>query len=67
LVIIPSKQDTDTSNQTMNIKAVWNESSVWNFMLSLVFLGGIFAIIFFLKKNFEQRRWENSDFTPYTE
>ncbi|TXI67052.1 MAG: DUF4178 domain-containing protein [Flavobacterium sp.] len=67
LVIIPSKQDTDFSNQTMNIKAVWNESSVWNFMLSLVFLGGIFAIIFFLKKNFEQRRWENSDFTPYTE
>lgn len=66
LVIIPSKQDTDISNQSMNIKAVWNESSVWNFMFSLVFLGVLFVIIFFLKKNFEQRRWENSDFTPYT-
>lgn len=67
LVIIPSKQDTDFSNQTMNIKVVWNESSAWNFMFSLVFLGVIFAIIFFLKKNFEQRRWENSNFTPYTD
>jgi len=67
LVIIPMKQDTDYANQNMNINAVWNESSAWNFIWSLVFLGGIFAIIFFLKKNFEQRRWENSDFTPYTE
>jgi hypothetical protein len=67
LVIIPMKQDTDYENQNMNINAVWNESSAWNFIWSLVFLGGIFAIIFFLKKNFEQRRWENSDFTPYTE
>lgn len=67
LVVIPMKQETDFSNKKININAVWNESSVWNFMLSLVFLGIIFAIIFFLKKNFEQRRWENSDFTPYTE
>jgi hypothetical protein len=65
LVIVPSKQESDLSNQEMNIKAVWNESSMWNFMMSLIFLAVIFLVIFFLKKNFEQRRWENSDFTPY--
>ncbi|WP_396149590.1 DUF4178 domain-containing protein [Flavobacterium sp.] len=65
LVIVPSKQETDFYNQNMTINAVWNESSVWNFMFSLVSLAIIFILIFFLKKNFEQRRWENSDFTPY--
>ncbi|MFD2892466.1 DUF4178 domain-containing protein [Flavobacterium chuncheonense] len=65
LVITPMKQDTDFSNKEMKIRVVWNESSAWNFMWSLIILASIFAIVFFLKKNFEQRRWENSNFIPY--
>lgn len=67
LVINPIKQESDLRNNEMKIRVIWNESSAWNFLWSLVILIGIFSGIFFLKKNFEQRRWENSDFTPYSD
>lgn len=65
LVIAPMKQETDTSNKSINISATWNESSVWNFMFSLLFLGIAFAIIYIWKRNFEYKRWESSDFSPF--
>lgn len=67
LVIAPMRQETDISNKSINISATWNESSVWNFMFSLLFLGLAYVIIYIWKRNFEYRRWESSDFSPFNQ
>lgn len=65
LVITPSKQETDTVNQGIDIDVLWNQPSYWNVWMSVLLLAIAFAIIFISKKNFEYRRWEGSSFSPF--
>jgi len=64
LVIAPQKQP-DSSNQELKVNVVWKEPSMWNFFISALVMGITLLILFFASKNFEQRRWESSDFSPY--
>lgn len=65
LVITPQKQPDDTLNDRITVKAVWKSPSLWNFFISILIMGIALVIIFFANKNFESRRWENSDFSPF--
>lgn len=64
LVITPQKQP-DSSNESLSVNVVWKEPSMWNFFISALIMGITLLILFFANKNFEQRRWESSDFSPF--
>ena len=64
LVITPQKQPDDVTNNSLYVKVVWKEPSLWNFGISILVMGIIIVILFLANKNFEQRRWENSDYSP---
>lgn len=64
LVITPQKQP-DSSNEVLSVNVVWKEPSMWNFFISALAMGITLLILFFANKNFEQRRWESSDYSPF--
>lgn len=65
LVITPQKQSDDVTNQSISVRVVWKEPSMWNFFISALVMVAALVILFFTNKNFEQRRWESSDYTPF--
>lgn len=62
----PTKDTNDTYNSEMKIKVYWNQSSNWNFMSVLVAFLAITIFLYYLKHNFEQKRWSESDYSPYS-
>lgn len=65
LVITPQKQPEDYSNESLSVNVVWREPSMWNFFISVLVMGIVLVAFFFANKNFEQRRWEESDYSPF--
>lgn len=61
----PQRQPQDTANSSIKVKAVWNEPSMWNVGIPIVMMIGVVIGMYLLNKNFEQRRWEESDFSPF--
>jgi hypothetical protein len=62
----PSKDSNDVYNSEMNIQVYWNKSDNWNFMFVLIVFVVITVILYFIKNNFEQRRWSDSDYSPFS-
>ena len=62
----PNKDSNDVSNSAMKIEVYWDKSDNWNFMVVLITFLVITIILYYLKNNFEQRRWYDSDYSPYS-
>lgn len=61
----PNKDTNDVDNSTMKIEVYWDKSDNWNFMIVLVTFLVISVILYYFKNNFEQRRWYDSNYSPY--
>lgn len=57
LTITPLKAPEDLSNSTINISATWNKPSLRNFFMTLLFMVIFVAIVYYLSRNFEEKRW----------
>lgn len=65
LVITPQKQPDDSNNNSLSVNVVWKEPSLWNFFISILIMGIALIGLFLANTNFEKRRWESSDFSPF--
>lgn len=63
----PNKDTNDVYNSTMKIEVYWDKSDNWNFMVVLITFLVITVILYYWKYNFEQRRWYDSDYSPYSQ
>lgn len=66
LVITPQKAPEDTSNNYISVQAEWNRPSAWNMVIPIVIMLVILVICYFLRIYFEQRRWADSSYSPYS-
>lgn len=57
LVITPLKAPEDSSNNLIHIKATWNKPSLRNFFMTLLFMVIFIVIVYYISKNFEEKRW----------
>lgn len=62
----PNKDSSDVSNSAMKIEVYWDKSDNWNFMAVLITFLVLTFVLYYLKNNFEQRRWYDSDYSPYS-
>lgn len=62
----PNKDTNDVYNSAMKIEVYWDKSDNWNFMVVLITFLVLSIILYYLKNNFEQRRWYDSDYSPYS-
>ncbi|WP_428230487.1 DUF4178 domain-containing protein [Flavobacterium sp.] len=67
LLITPIKAPEDLRNNVITIRAIWNEPSNRNVWLIVMFMIVVYILIRYLKINFEKKRWEFSDYSPYSE
>lgn len=65
LVITPMKAPEDISNNFIKVSAVWNQPSMWNVWLPIIVMGIITVGLYYLRIHFEQKRWAESDFSPF--
>ncbi|WP_298304805.1 DUF4178 domain-containing protein [Flavobacterium sp.] len=66
ITFVPSKDTNDVSNSRFKIDVFWDKSDNWNFVSAFVVFLIIVIILFFIKNSFEQRRWNDSDYSPYS-
>ncbi|WP_298136575.1 DUF4178 domain-containing protein [Flavobacterium sp.] len=57
LTITPLKAQEDLSNSTIDITATWNKPSLRNFFMTLLFMAVFLAVVYFMSRNFEEKRW----------
>ncbi len=67
LTVTPQKPLEDLSNNTIRVNAVWNQPSMWNAWIPVIIMGLLLAGIYYLNVNFEQKRWADSDYSPFDE
>ncbi|SFQ15992.1 DUF4178 domain-containing protein [Flavobacterium akiainvivens] len=65
LVVSPSKAPEDLNNQTLSITASWNAPLQRNVFIPILAMAGIALATYFIKKQFERRRWADSRYSPY--
>lgn len=57
LAITPMKATEDVQNQTVQIQASWSSPSTRNVWMVLIFMAVFVIGMYYLDKNFEERRW----------
>lgn len=57
LAITPMKASEDTTNQTVQIQASWSSPSNRNIWMVFIFMVVFVIGMYYLEKNFEERRW----------
>lgn len=67
LLVTPMWAAENGSNNSMVVRAIWNQPSMWNAWFSIGAMGVLWTLTFFFNKNFEKRRWSDSDYSPYEE
>jgi len=65
IAITPQKAPEDLLNDKLDIRASWNEPSMRNVWMTLLFMGILAVGLYYLNIYFEQQRWANSDNSPY--
>jgi hypothetical protein len=63
---IPNKDTNDQINSRLKIDVYWDKSDNWNFVSAFVIFLVIIILLYFIKNSFEQRRWNDSDYSPYS-
>jgi hypothetical protein len=67
LVLTPMKAPEDAANNEIYVKAAWNKPSSRNVWMTIIFMAVFLVAIYYLNKNFETRRWEESNYSPFNE
>jgi len=67
LVVTPQKPPEDVTNNNLSVKAEWNTPSMWNMVIPIILMAVITIVCYYLGLYFEQRRWAESDYSPYGE
>lgn len=57
--VTPIKAPEDLNNSHISIKATWNKPSLRNFFMTVLFMAIFSAIIYYLSKKFEEKRWSD--------
>lgn len=65
IVITPQKAPEDVSNKVIKVNVVWNKPSLYNTWIIIAFMIVVYIVIRYCKINFEKKRWEYSDYSPY--
>lgn len=58
VTVVPTKAPEDTSNSFVTIKATWNEPSLRNFFMTIIFMAVFVILVYYWSKYFEYKRWE---------
>lgn len=67
-IAFKSNKDTDDiKNSTMHLEVYWDKNNNWNFMIVLMTFVVITIFLYYLKNNFESRRWNDSDYSTYND
>jgi hypothetical protein len=65
IVITPMKAPEDIANNFIKVNAVWNQPSMWNVWMPILFMGILTVGLYYLSIYFEQKRWTESNYSPY--
>lgn len=65
LVVTPLKAPEDMANNFIKVTAVWNQPSLWNVWMPILFMGVLTIALYYYAVYFEQKRWAESSFSPY--
>jgi hypothetical protein len=65
LVLTPQKAPEDLSNSAVSVNVTWNQPSMRNAWFMVIAMGIIAAGMYFLRVHYEQKRWSDSDFSPF--
>jgi Zn-finger nucleic acid-binding protein len=65
LVLTPQKAPEDRANQLISVNVVWNRPSTRNAWFLIIGLALVCIGMYITKKQFEQKRWSDSSFSPY--
>lgn len=66
LVITPQKAPEDSNNNFISVEAEWNKPSVWNMVIPIIIMLVVTVVCYYLGVYFEQRRWADSSYSPYS-
>ena len=67
LVVTPQKPVEDITNTAVSVNATWNNPSMWNVWMPILFMGILSVGGFILNRHTETKRWEDSNYSPYSE
>ncbi|MCG2610078.1 DUF4178 domain-containing protein [Flavobacterium sp. SM15] len=67
ITVTPQKAPEDLTNNQLRIKATWNDGSMRNIWMTILFMGILSVVLFYGKYYFEKQRWADSDNSPYSE
>ncbi|RYJ43248.1 DUF4178 domain-containing protein [Flavobacterium beibuense] len=65
LTVTPAKPLEDFSNKQLSVTATWNVPTLWNVFMFIGIMLIIVIIAYVAQAFFEQRRWSESDYSPY--
>ncbi|WP_081712520.1 DUF4178 domain-containing protein [Flavobacterium limnosediminis] len=65
IVVTPMKAPEDITNNFIKVNAVWNQPSMWNVWMPILFMGILTVGLYYLSIYFEQKRWAESSYSPY--
>lgn len=65
LTITPTKPAEDLSNRQISVTATWNVPTLWNVFMFIGIMLGIVVVAYIAETFFEQRRWSESNYSPY--
>lgn len=66
IAFTPNKDATDIQNNRMRMDVYWDKGDNWNFIVVLGAFIVLAIILYYIKNNFEQRRWYDSDYSPFS-
>lgn len=66
LVISPSKAPEDVSNRVVSVYATWNAPLQRNVFIPIFAMAAIGVACYYIKNQFERRRWAESNYSPYS-
>lgn len=67
LTINPQKDPLNVGTQSMHVEVRWNSPGYRNVVITCLLMLGFTILIFILDRQFEVKRWADSDFSPYPE
>ena len=65
LTISSMKAPEDVTSDFIKVKAVWSEPSSRNIWIVLICMIVVLVGLFYLERNFEERRWADSSYSEY--
>ncbi|VXC02524.1 conserved hypothetical protein [Flavobacterium sp. 9AF] len=64
IMILPNKEE-NSANSSLRIRIYWGKPDNWNLYVSIAIFLAIGVILYFIKNNFESKRWEDNYYSLY--